>query len=111
MEARSMSIFTPVTWLWTLPHHYGRPWVWTIFVAFLTVFFFLRWQAWFTAVIHARLIVEFVLCYRDLKRIEARHRRERHEQTRAHIANCRRCRELQKRIGKSSRVVDWGFSC
>lgn len=63
-----MSIFAPVTWLWTPPHQYGRPWAWTIFVIFLTVFFFLRWQAWFTAVIHARLFVEFVLCYRDLKR-------------------------------------------
>ena len=92
-----MTIFTPVTWLWTLPHQYGRPWVWTIFVMFLTLFVFLRWQAWFTAVIHARLFVEFVLCYRDLKRIKAKHRRERHKQTKAHIATCRRCQSLQRR--------------
>lgn len=105
-----MSNLKPVTWLWTLPHQYGRPWVWTIFVAFLTVFLFLRWQAWFTAVIHARLIVEFVLCYWDLRQIKARHRRERHKQTAAHIATCRRCRSLQSQVRRNNEGIKWVFS-
>jgi hypothetical protein len=111
MEARVMRIFTPVTWLWTLPHPYTRPWVWLSFIGALTLSVFLWGQSWFIATIHARFLVEVVLSYRDLQVIKAGHRRERHEQTRAHIANCPRCRSLQRQVQKNTRAIRWGFSC
>jgi hypothetical protein len=83
-----------LSWFVTLPHAYGRSWVWTIFVAFLSLFFFLRWQAWFTAVIYARLVVEVVLCYRDLKVLEWRHRQERRLKSRTNREASQRCRAL-----------------
>lgn len=83
-----------LSWFVTLPHTYGRPWAWTIFVTFLSLFFFLRWQAWFTAVIYARLVVEVVLCYRDLKVLESRHRQERRRKRRAYAEAYQRSRAL-----------------
>lgn len=106
-----MKSFVPVMWLWTLPHRYPRPWIWMSFVAFLAVFVFLRWDEWFIAAIYARLIVEFVLCWLDFKRLQARHRRERREQTRVHLANCPRCTSLQTRVAKNTRAIRWSFSC
>jgi len=111
MEARAMSIFTPVTWLWTLPPPYTRPWVWLSFIGVLTLSVFLSRQSWFIATIHDRFLVELVLSYRNLRVIKAGHQRERHEQPRASIANCPQCRSLRRQVGKTTRAIRWGFSC
>lgn len=105
-----MSMFAHVRWLWTLPHSYPRPWVWTVFVGFLVLSILLRREALFAAAIHVRLLAELIFCYRDLRSLKARHRLERRAGKTSHAEGCPRCRSQLTRNNNGGRAMQTALS-